>query len=701
MSPLASLLSPASIAVIGASADRARIRGALFHQLASAGFAGAIYPITTSAPEIAGHRSFPTVAAVGAPIDLAIIATPPDSVLGVLEQCAAAGVRSALVLTSGFAEQGGDSAEVQQRMSALARESGMRICGPNSVGFFNVRDRVAATFSPAVGKAQRGAGVAAVARRVGVISQSGGMGFTFFDYGTPLGLGFSTLVNTGNEADVTASDLFLHMAQDPGTDVILLFLEGIRDPARFLEAAAAAQAAGKPVVVCKVGRSAAAARAAQSHTANMTGWDAAYDAVFRRHGMVVAHDPEEMTAVAAALATCPPARGDRVAVVTVSGGTGALMCDALAAEGLSLPVLSAAMQERLRPLMPSYGSPANPVDVTAAGSFDGGLEQTVAALADSDEVDAIVLVLSLASEDRISLGAEALRAVVARGRMPILVYSYTRPSALACATVASTGLVVNMHLTWTARALRALVERGRDRSREAPVVPPLPPLPPLPLDGPPCEYQARALLAPVVPPSGRLVRDRAELRAAGEAEGWPVAMKIQSPDIQHKTEVGGVALGLAGPEALEAAYDAMLARVAGHVPGAAIHGVLVQAMAPRGVEVIVSTINDPVFGPMVMVGAGGVTAELYRDVSYRMAPLDEAEAARMLEELRMAPLLRGWRGAAPADAAALARLVAELSRFAVAHRTQVGEIELNPVLVHPHGQGVTVVDALLLPVAVA
>jgi acyl-CoA synthetase (NDP forming) len=703
MNALGTLLSPASIAVIGASADRTRIRGRLFHQIAAAGFAGPLYPITTSVSAIEGHRSYPSVAAVGAPIDLAVIATPPDAVLDVLEGCAAARVRSALVLTSGFAEQGGDRVAVQQRISALARESGMRICGPNSVGFYNVNDRVAATFSPAVGKVQRSTAVAAVARRVGVISQSGGMGFTFLDYGAPLGLGFSTLINTGNEADVTASDLLLFMAQDAATDVIVLFLEGIRDPARFLEAAAAAQTAGKPVVVCKIGRSTAAARAARSHTANMTGWDAAYDAAFRRFGMIIAHDPEEMTAVAAALATCPPAAGNRVAVITVSGGAGALMCDALAAEGLALPFLSEAMQARLRPLMPSYGSPENPVDVTAAGAFDGELEQTVTALAECDEVDAIVIVLSLAGEDRVSFEADALRAVVARQIKPILCYSYTRPSPLACATAASAGLVVNLHLTWTARAMRALVERGRQRAAVArpvlasPVTAPLP----LALTGPVCEYQARLLLSPVVPPSGQLVSDRAFLRAAGEAEGWPVAMKIQSPDIQHKTDVGGVALGIGSSTALEVEYDAMMARVARHAPGAAIHGVLVQKMAAKGLEMIVSAIDDPVFGPVMMVGAGGVTAELYKDVSYRLAPLDEAEAAEMLKDLRSAPLLRGWRRAPAADIPALARLVADLSRFAVANRAEAAEIELNPVLVHPMGQGLTVVDALLTPAATA
>lgn len=704
-SPLRSLLSPTSIAVVGASADRTKIRGTLFHQIVAAGFAGRLYPITSSVPDIAGHRCYPTVAAVGAPIDLAIVAIPTEAVMAVLEECAAAGVRTALVLTSGFAEQGGQQVALQDRMSRLARNSGMRICGPNSVGFFNVVDRVAATFSPAVGKGQaRTAATLAGGRRVGVISQSGGMGFTFYDYGSPLGLGFSCLVNTGNEVDITASDLFLHMAQDPATDVILLFLEGLRDPVRFIEAAEAAAAAGKPVVVCKVGRSQAATRAAQSHTANMTGWDTAYDAVFRRYGMTIAHDPEEMTAIAAAMATCPPAFGRRVGIVTVSGGTGALMSDALAAEGFTVPELSEGLQREIGALIPSFGSAANPIDATASGAFDGGLENTVDRLAASDEVDAIILVTSLASETRVGLGAEGLRRIVQRRAKPVLCYSYTRPSALACATLAEAGMVVNMHLTWTVRALRALAERGCFRHR--PRSPPSGAAPPR-LDtaafevgaaGALCEYEARELLEQggVVPMSGVLVRERGGLRAGGEAVGWPVAMKIQSPDIPHKTEVGGVALNLGDAAALEAAYDRMLAAVAHVAPNARIRGVLLQAMAPKGLEMIVSAINDPTFGPIVMVGAGGVNAELFKDVVYRLAPLDEADAANMLAELRSAPLLQGWRGALAADVSALAGLIARLSRFALEYRGRMAEIELNPVLVHPVGEGCTAVDALLV-----
>ncbi len=690
---LAALLAPASIAVVGASADRTKIRGTLFHQLVASGYGGRLYPITSSVPEIEGHRCYPTVSAVGEPIDLAIVAIPPEAVMGVLEECAAGGVRSALVLTSGFAEQGGESKDMQDRMTALARSTGMRICGPNSVGLYNAIASVAATFSPAIEQKAGRPVIPPSARRVGVISQSGGMGFSFYDYGRPLGLGFSCIVNTGNEADVTAGDLFLHMARDPATDVIILFLEGVRDPARFIEAAQEAAEAGKPVVVVKIGRSIASARAAISHTANMTGWDVAYDAVFRKYGITVAHDLEEMTAIAAVFATCPAARGNRIGILTVSGGGGALMSDALAANGMVVPELSPELQAEIAKLIPSYGAAGNPVDITASGAFDGGLDLALELLAGSDEVDAVIIVGSLASERRVSFDTERLRRIVARQTKPVLIYSYTRPSALACTELQKAGLVPGIHLTWTAKAMRALVERGRYRPPARPTPATAQPMPGLRQGL--CEYEVKSLLATagIGHARGQLVTARTELVDAAAAVGWPVALKIQSPDLPHKSEVGGVALALADGPALLAAYDAMTASVARHRPDAHIHGVLIEPMAKRGVEMIVSTMNDPTFGPVITLGAGGVNTELYKDLSCRLAPVDEAEALAMLADLRSAPLLHGWRGAAPSDTAALAKLVADLSHFAMAERATVTEIELNPVLVHQ--AGCTVADALL------
>lgn len=699
---LDSFLSPASIAVIGASPDRAKIRGILFHQLANAGYGGRLYPINPGYEEIGGLQCRKSVSAIGAPIDLAIVAIPTEGVLPALQECASAGVRNALVLTSGFAEQGGAQTGLQNDIAALARRTGIRVCGPNSVGFYNDRDRIAATFSPAVEPRPGRDEVPASMRRVGVVSQSGGMAFTFYDYGRPLGLGFSHIVNTGNEVDLTLGDFFAHMVEDPATSVILLFIEGVRDPERFVAAAAAAAEAGKPVIVCKVGRSKAAERAAVSHTANMTGWDAAYDAVFRKYGIIVASDPEEMTAIAAAFATCPPARGERIGVITVSGGTGALASDALAAQGLALPELSRGLQQQIATLLPAYGSARNPIDVTAQGNFSGGLGAAVRLLEASGEVDAMVLVGSLASETRVGIDVEAIRPVIEAQSKPVLFYTYTRPSALARRTLAEAGMIVNLHLTWTARAVRALAEKGKFRpSRKVP----LPAASSFPdieaalrrADGVLSEFDTKELLAAfgIAGPPQMLARSEAGLEDAARRLGWPLALKIQSADIPHKTEVGGVRLNIADQGALTRGWKEMMTEVRRKKPAARIDGMLVQRMAPKGIEMIVGVVRDAVFGPIVMVGAGGVEAELFKDTSYRPAPVDAEEAWAMLGELRSLPLLEGWRGAGRTDIDALCRLVEQVSVFAAVFRDRVREIELNPVLVHPQGRGCTLVDALL------
>ncbi|HJT08033.1 MAG TPA: CoA-binding protein, partial [Stellaceae bacterium] len=292
-------LAPAAIAIIGASPDSARIRGRLLHLLRENGYPGKLYPVNPSYREIDGVPCFPSVGAIGQPIDLALIAIPAETVLPALEDCAAAGVGHAVIISSGFAEQGGAQTDVQHEIAALARRTGLRVCGPNGEGFHNEVAHVAATFSPAVEVKPGEERLQASPRRVGVVAQSGGMGFALYNRGRAVGLAFSSIISTGNEADLTASEFFAHLVRDEATSVILLFLESVRDPAVFLAAAAGAAERGKPVVAVKIGRSAAGERAARSHTASMAGWNAAYDAAFAQHGIIRADDPDEAVAIAA------------------------------------------------------------------------------------------------------------------------------------------------------------------------------------------------------------------------------------------------------------------------------------------------------------------------------------------------------------------------------------------------------------------
>ena len=692
--------APEAIAVIGASPERGRIRGLLLPLLRGNGYPGRLYPVNPSYAEIDGLACYPSLAAIGAPVDLALIAIPAEAVLAALEECAASGVKHAVIISSGFAEQGGARRALQDEIAALSKRTGLRISGPNAEGFYSAKARVAATFSPAVEPRPGEEPLVVGECRIGVVAQSGGMGFALYNRGRAHGLSFSHVVSTGNEADLTASDFFDYMAHDAETAAILLFIEGVRDPARFIAAAEAAARQGKPVVVAKMGRTKAGERAAASHTASMAGWNAAYDAVFHRYGLLAAEDPDEAVAIAAALVTCPLPRGNRVAVVTTSGGAGAWTADALAGAGLSLPELSPALQQAIGSFIPAYGSARNPVDITAQAVQTGGLLRAIELLSETDEVDAIVVVLSLASETRIRVDAAALQRIVARRAKPLQFYSYTLPSPLGRKLLAGAGLTLHTALAPLAGAMRALAERGR-------FTPPAAARPPQPAaavaaalraatDGL-SEHAAGLLLARagVAMPPQRLVRQREALDAAAESLGLPLALKIQSPDIPHKTEIGGVRLGLATPAALRQAYDEVIAAARRLRPQARLDGVLLQPMAAPGVEMIVGSIRDPGFGPLVMVGAGGVMTELFRDVCYRLAPVDAGEALSMLRGLRAAPLLDGYRGAAPLDIEALARLVAQVSEFAAAYRDLVQEVELNPVIVHARGEGCTVADVLL------
>jgi acetate---CoA ligase (ADP-forming) len=692
-------LSPRAIAIIGASPEPHRIRGALLRLLRKNFYPGAIYPINPTYQDIDGLRCYPSVAAVGAPIDLALVAIPAAVVLDALENCAAAGVKNAIIISSGFAEDGVAPSDLQDRIVALARRTGMRICGPNAEGFHNEVDRVTATFSPATDR-EAASAASALPQRIGVVAQSGGMGFSFYNRGRAMGLAFSVVVTTGNEADLTAADFLAHLAGRTDTSGILLFLEAIRDPEGFVAAAHAARAAGKPVVAIKIGRSAVGKAAASSHTASMAGWDVAYDAMFRRCGIMVAHGIDEALAFIAALMTNPPARGSRVAVVTVSGGAGALAADKLSAAGLTMPELSSETQAQIRSFIPSYGATRNPVDLTAGGAQGGGLLRTIELLSRDEGVDQIAVAVSLSNTTRVSFDHDGLRALLGERRKPILFHSYTLPSALGQNSLIDAGTAIFPSLDMLAAAARMLVAASEK---------PMPAVKPLALPeavglrlaatpGPIAEHEAKALLAAagIDVPASRLIRDQAELEAAAASLGFPLAVKIQSVDILHKTESGGVRLGIGDIAALRDAYRAVLAAAQQHNPAARIDGVLVEKMAGRGVEMIIGLVRDPTFGPVLMVGAGGIMTELFRDCVYRLAPVDESEAAAMLRQLRSAALLDGFRGMPKADVVALARLISLTSRIAAAGSESIAELELNPVIVHAAGQGCSVIDALIM-----
>ena len=697
--PLHSFFWPETIAVLGASPDLHRIRGRLLHQLRENGFPGRILPINPSYQEIDGLPCYPSIQAAGGNIDLALIAIPAAGVAAAVEDCARAGTRNALIISSGFAEEGGAANTMQAELLAVTQRTGIRTCGPNCEGYYNALGRVATTFSPTVETKDDGSRTLVALKRIGVIAQSGGIGFALFNRGKAAGLGFSYVISTGNEADLSMADFLDYMVEDPHTSAVLLFCEAVRNGPGFVAALQKARDLGKPVIAIKVGRSAAGSRAAASHTASLSGSHKAYRAIFERYGVIEAEDADEAIAITGIMLTCPLPRGRRTGIITPSGGGGTWMADTLSAHGLSVPALTAETQAALRQLMPSYGASSNPVDVTAQGSRTGPAMMTVMEqLAHSDEIDMLVLVTSLTSETRVSLDAARVRAVAESCGKPMTVWSYTLPSSFGRTAAAGCGLFVHSDLRDVGIAMAKLTNYAESLHRSLPE--PFTPVsgrlyPGLPATVP--EYLAKQVLAAWLPESReKLVTSAEQAADAAQHLGFPAVLKIQSPDLPHKTEAGGVRLNLQDRDAVAHAYTDMLASVARYAPDATIDGVLVQKMAPKGHELVIGMQNDPTFGPIIMLGFGGTTVELFGDVVHAPAPIDIAEATRLILSLKSARLLSGFRGAPPVDLTPIATLIAALSRAALTLKDQVQEFELNPVIIHADNSGLTVADALLL-----
>jgi acetate---CoA ligase (ADP-forming) len=709
MPNLKPLLSPDSVAIIGASADTETLRGRLTHALIGHGYDGRIFPVTRSQTEVLGLRAYPSVPALPEPVDLAVILVPAAHVVETLEQCGQRGIRAAVVISSGFAEESNAAARARDiELGKIAECHGIVVCGPNSEGIVNPLKPLVATFSPVFHDPSRSLlPAASKARPIAVSCQSGALTFSFLSRGRDRQLRFTHQVSAGNQTVLEAHDYVDWWLDEGSADIFLLYLEGIRRPERFRAVADKAADAGKPLIVAKVGRSAAGRRAAASHTGALAQSGDIDDAIFRHHGIIRGEDLDHMLDIATAFSFCRLPRGNRVAVITGSGGSAVWMADILSARGLELPVLEDDIQRRVLALLPSYASAQNPVDGTAQAIHEVGYARLVEIVRESKRIDTILLIGSLANEATAAKRAEELAAITASTEQPILLSTYTTASAEAMARFAEAGIPCYTSMPSCARAIRALVDYGgfQARRRQPMAASATPPEVrdevgrALAAAGPVLtETQAKALLARygVPRPPEALVTSADEAVAAAARIGGPVALKVQSPDITHKTEAGAVALGIAGDTAVRSAHDRVLANARAAYPDAAIHGVLVQAVAPRGRDIILGVTRDPTFGLMLMVGLGGIHVEVLRDVAFAPVPIGPSEALALLGELRGAAILGGVRGEPVADRTALAELIATLSRFAADHAELIEEIDLNPVIVHPEGKGLTVVDVLIV-----
>lgn len=701
---------PRSIAIVGASADLATISGKPLRYLKEHGYSGKIYPVNPKYQEIAGYPCYPGISEIPGPVDLALIAVNFRRVLPVLEQCAEKGVRFATIFSSGFAEAGEEGRELQQALAGLARRTGLRLCGPNCQGAVSLHERVAAAFSASLDIKPFLPG------SVGFVTQSGALGYSIFNLAQEAGVGFSYVVSTGNEVDLDCLDFVSYLLEDENTCVVFIYLEGVKDGNKFSRVANRALELGKPLAVLKVGRSEVGSKAASSHTAALTGSDRVYEAFFNQKGIIRIDDIEEFIDFARMInGGVKFPRGKGLGIITTSGGAGVLAADTAEECGLQVPPLQEKTRQQILSVIPPYGSALNPVDVTAQVINEaGGFWKVLEAMVEDPGIDALVVVLTMITG---AAGLQMAREVAKMSKCtekPIAV-AWTAGDALAgeCFEILrKEGVAYYKSPVCCVNTLAHLMNYATFRSRwqQRPLLSPKKVM--LRKDLPSLvkqvfadarktltESESKKVLSSFDIPVTREQVAKTEKEALSIAKkiGYPVALKVDSPDILHKTDAKAIRLGIMDENNLAVAFQEVLKNARNYSPDARINGILVQEMIPSGgVEVIVGVKSDPQFGPTLMFGLGGIFVEILKDVSLRVAPVTLEEARTMIEEIRGYSLLAGARGRARVDLDALAAVLVKVSEMALVLKDELAELDINPLVVLPEGQGVKVADALLI-----
>jgi acetyl coenzyme A synthetase (ADP forming)-like protein len=696
------VLQPRAVAVIGASRDANSISRRVFEALRASGYVGPIYPINPNATDLDGVRCYANVREAPAGIDLAIVTVPRQAVLSVADDCAAAGVKGLLVITAGFAETGDEGRALQQQLVEKVRSHGMRMIGPNCMGLMNARldMRMNASFSP----------IMPLPGHVALSSQSGALGIAILGLAAERGVGLSTFVSVGNKADVSGNDLLQYWEADADTSVILLYLESFGNPRRF---ARLARRIGrkKPIVAIKAGRTRAGSRAAGSHTAALAASDVAVDAMFRQSGVIRADTIDEMFDIAACLEAQPLPPGRRVAIVTNAGGPGILAVDACEAAGLTVPPFSAVTRAALTAFLPSEASVGNPVDMVASAG-PAEFRRAVEVVLTSGGTDAVIIIYTPVDTTNSDVTLDAIREGILAGRRsgatakPIVaclmassgwprtldvgderVPAYPFPEnaarSLAKAAAYTEWRTRTPGLLWGFEDIR--VDDARATCRQALEARG---------DGWLTGDEVRAVLGAFALPlaAGTIAHSADEAAALAQAIGFPVVAKLSARAIPHKSDVGAVRVNLTSDQAVRRAFRDIMAVARTFTTDDQIEGVLVQSMVTGGIETMIGVIDDPLFGPVVAFGLGGIHVEILGDVRFRIAPLTDGDADELLHEIRGLPLLQGYRGHPPADLDALRELLLRVSRLA-SEVPEIAELDLNPVIALPTGLGCRVVDA--------
>jgi acetate---CoA ligase (ADP-forming) len=691
------MLNPVSIAVVGAT-PRLQYGGRFLRAALQAGDRVRLYPVNPRYDEIMGLKSYPSLADVPESPDVVGIVVPYHQVMPTLEECARKQAGSAIVISAGFAERGdGGRLDLQRQIGAFARQSGVRITGPNCLGVANVKAGIWACAGSRL--VMSGGGP------VALVSQSGASAFgPFLTRAVDLGIGYSYIVTTGNEADLESSDFMRYLLDDPDTRVIACFIEGFKDGRKFIEVARLAAERGKPIVMIKIGRSPAGAKAATSHTAAMTGTDAVHDAVFKQYGVIRVEDYDELLETSQFLAYSGPLRQEGISIVSHSGGISSLTADKCGQMGLQLPDLTPASRDGLNEVLKGFGWAANPADVTTYANSES-FPQIMRYMVEGPEVG--MLAIASAGGDSQAQQVVAMRDATDKPVAFLWTGSLTATDGLNKLKEAK--IPVFLSPDRLARGLRSKINAQRWRERllkgtdES--------LPPMSVRQREAlqelsslgrktltEHEARRFLAHWQVTGVREERTttvEAALAAAGQI-GYPVVLKVESPDIPHKTEAGVVRLGVQSDIELRQVYAEIMHNAEHHAPNAQVLGVLVQEMVPGGIETIVGLSRDSLFGPVLLFGMGGIFTELYQDVALRACPISQGDAREMLQEVKGARLLEGFRGHVAADVDALVHLLVYVSQLGVQCEREVRELDLNPLLVLPRGQGVRAADALIV-----
>jgi len=687
--PVAELVAPRSVAVIGASEDQTKFGGRLYRMLLKHGYAGAVYPINPHRAELFGRKTYPDIRATPQPPEMVVMAVPRPRVLGMVAHCAEIGVRCGIIITSKFSDEGPEGAALEAEIVRSARAGGMRLLGPNCLGVISPANRLVLCSSPALEIDELGVDP------IGFVSQSGALMATLFDRAASRGIGFTHCVSVGNQADLEVCDFAEYFIEDARTRVICAYVEGFKDPTRFIELARRARAAGKPWLLVKAGRTAAGAQAAFSHTASLAGSYEALAAMCRELGVVLLDDLDAMMLLAAGLTRFPLRRVRSAAILTTSGGGGAIAADRLAEIGIGLTRFDPQTEKGLSRLF-SPGQARNPVDL--GGRLAGGeaveIADETAALVGADPAEDVTLALMTTAPMLARTTGKIADAAIAAGKPFLFVMAPGRAAESARAELVARHMPFTDSLDDAVRAVRGWIDWSSGRVCAAPQRPSdLPAVPaaellPGALEAASVFGLLRAYGFPVA--DHAVCRDREEARAAASRLGYPVALKALGRDIVHKSDVDAVALGLSSAVELSAALDDMQSRLG------ALEEFLVQRMMPGGTELILGVTSDAQFGPQVLVGAGGILVELLRDAVVAPAPVSAETALDMLGRLKTFALLQGLRGRPPLDIEGVVDAVVRLGWLAHDLRGRLVQLDINPLIVGRRDEGCVIVDARAL-----